>query len=520
MATIKDIAKEAGVSLGTVSNMINKSAKVSKELSDRINKAIKKLKYVPNVHAKNLRLRTTKSFHIVLQDLDITTKDIVSKIISSCEDKKYTCTLFVTYYSSFKEEQFLKDIVKLGTDGVFLQSCSSTITKAQKDVLDKNIPIVYLDNYPSTNEHHSVAFNNYEHIHNGLKKYLVTHQIKPKDICLVHAGKQYNSDVDVESGIKDLIEEGYRNIKVDPRTESSFIKLINKIDEYTDKPKLYISTKDSIAKSIHKALHFFNLKADIMFFSNNEEIYKDNEIPIKRNAFELGKKAFECCTALESVRIPKSVKVIEYSAFLGCTSLKSICYEGDIDMWCGIEFEYLSNPLCNGGVLYIDEKAVVDVRISEKIEKIGKYTFEGCSSVKTVVLPESVLSIEEYAFSKCCSLEKIELSNKLESIGDYSFSDCVSLYSITVPESVKTIGGDAFNGCVSLSDVKLPENVNYVGEFAFYNCESLRSIILNEKLSRIGFSAFKMCNNLVILGKINSYALKYAATNNILFRAI
>ncbi|NLB11349.1 LacI family transcriptional regulator, partial [bacterium] len=70
MATIKDIAKEAGVSLGTVSNMINKSAKVSKELSDRINKAIKKLKYIPNVHAKNLRLRTTKSFHIVLQDLD------------------------------------------------------------------------------------------------------------------------------------------------------------------------------------------------------------------------------------------------------------------------------------------------------------------------------------------------------------------------------------------------------------------------------------------------------------------
>lgn len=298
MATIKDIAKEAGVSLGTVSNMINKSAKVSKELSDRINKAIKKLKYVPNVHAKNLRLRTTKSFHIVLQDLDITTKDIVSKIISSCEDKKYTCTLFVTYYSSFKEEQFLKDIVKLGTDGVFLQSCSSTITKAQKDVLDKNIPIVYLDNYPSTNEHHSVAFNNYEYIHNGLKKYLATHQIKPKDICLVHAGKQYNSDVDVESGIKDLIEEGYRNIKVDPRTESSFIKLINKIDEYTDKPKLYISTKDSIAKSIHKALHFFNLKADIMFFSNNEEIYKDNEIPIKRNAFGLGKKAFELMVSL------------------------------------------------------------------------------------------------------------------------------------------------------------------------------------------------------------------------------
>ena len=40
--TIKDIAKEAGVSLGTVSNMINKSAKVSKELSDRIEELTKK----------------------------------------------------------------------------------------------------------------------------------------------------------------------------------------------------------------------------------------------------------------------------------------------------------------------------------------------------------------------------------------------------------------------------------------------------------------------------------------------
>lgn len=55
MPTINDIAKEAGVSHGTVSNVLNKTGKVSIEKIQLVENAIKKLGYVPNVQAQRLR---------------------------------------------------------------------------------------------------------------------------------------------------------------------------------------------------------------------------------------------------------------------------------------------------------------------------------------------------------------------------------------------------------------------------------------------------------------------------------
>lgn len=51
MPTMKDIAKEAGVSHGTVSNVLNKTGKVSIEKIKLVEAAAKKLGYVPNAQA-------------------------------------------------------------------------------------------------------------------------------------------------------------------------------------------------------------------------------------------------------------------------------------------------------------------------------------------------------------------------------------------------------------------------------------------------------------------------------------
>ncbi|WP_142995791.1 LacI family DNA-binding transcriptional regulator, partial [Vibrio coralliilyticus] len=47
MATMKDIARLAGVSTSTVSHVINKSRYVSEEISERVNKAAQELNYTP-----------------------------------------------------------------------------------------------------------------------------------------------------------------------------------------------------------------------------------------------------------------------------------------------------------------------------------------------------------------------------------------------------------------------------------------------------------------------------------------
>ena len=54
-ATIKDVAKLAGVSFKTVSRVINKEGTVGQELQDKVMQAVKALNYQPNLSARLLR---------------------------------------------------------------------------------------------------------------------------------------------------------------------------------------------------------------------------------------------------------------------------------------------------------------------------------------------------------------------------------------------------------------------------------------------------------------------------------
>ena len=62
MATLKEIAQKAGVSMMTVSNVVNgKTEKVSKETLGRIQELIKECNYVPNLNARTLVKSTSQT---------------------------------------------------------------------------------------------------------------------------------------------------------------------------------------------------------------------------------------------------------------------------------------------------------------------------------------------------------------------------------------------------------------------------------------------------------------------------
>lgn len=68
--TITDVAREAQVSISTVSRVVNGSTAVSPELAGRVQQAIKKLNYHPNALARSLRSKSLPSIGVVLPDLN------------------------------------------------------------------------------------------------------------------------------------------------------------------------------------------------------------------------------------------------------------------------------------------------------------------------------------------------------------------------------------------------------------------------------------------------------------------
>lgn len=107
--TIKEIAKECGVSPSTVSNVINsKSNKVSEETRKRILEAMERAGYQPNNIAQGLRRKRTQTIGIIVEDIaQFTTPLIVEGVMEVCEEKGYkTVVQNLRLYSRWQDLWF------------------------------------------------------------------------------------------------------------------------------------------------------------------------------------------------------------------------------------------------------------------------------------------------------------------------------------------------------------------------------------------------------------------------------
>lgn len=120
MATIKDIAKQAGVSAATVSRVINNSGYVSTETRNLVENAIAELKYVPNRHAQNLRRGSTRNLGIITSTLEDTVLARIEPFIQFANEANYTTTLFNTYNDPQREIETLDRLKSKELDGIFL----------------------------------------------------------------------------------------------------------------------------------------------------------------------------------------------------------------------------------------------------------------------------------------------------------------------------------------------------------------------------------------------------------------
>ena len=94
MPTIKEIAKISGVSVATVSNIINEKGKVSEETRIRVQKVIEEMNYTPNSVAKNLKTKNSRCIGVIAEDMTVfALPDIIDGITEYCEKEDYQILL-------------------------------------------------------------------------------------------------------------------------------------------------------------------------------------------------------------------------------------------------------------------------------------------------------------------------------------------------------------------------------------------------------------------------------------------
>jgi len=143
-ASIYDVARESGVSVFTVSAVINNKSHVSKKLRERVEEAIRKLKYRPNLIARSLAKQRTHTIGMIVPDI---ANPFFPMVVRGAEDAAqkhgYNLLLCNSDDSLDKEERAIELLLSKRVDGILLTKAGEDFTPALRQMIkDARIPFV------------------------------------------------------------------------------------------------------------------------------------------------------------------------------------------------------------------------------------------------------------------------------------------------------------------------------------------------------------------------------------------
>ena len=148
--TIKDIARLSGVSIGTVSNVINGKGRYSEETRKKVNKIIKQSNFMPNVAARSLRDKLNPLIAMVVpfaQSGEIIVNPFFAQLISGVEngarDRK-----FHVIVTGVKDHPDLSVLLERNINGLIVFGANDNPDLLQ-DIIRLDLPTVYMDSYLS-----------------------------------------------------------------------------------------------------------------------------------------------------------------------------------------------------------------------------------------------------------------------------------------------------------------------------------------------------------------------------------
>lgn len=146
MATIKDVAKMAGVSTTTVSHVINKTRFVAEDTEKLVLQAIKDLNYSPSAVARSLKINTTKSIGMIVTTSETPYfAEIIHAVEEHCYRQGYSLFLCNTQNNAEKIRNHLDMLAQKRVDGILVM-CSEYLPDSLNILTNfETIPMVVMD---------------------------------------------------------------------------------------------------------------------------------------------------------------------------------------------------------------------------------------------------------------------------------------------------------------------------------------------------------------------------------------
>lgn len=301
MATLKDVAKDAGVSIATVSCCLSGSRQVKPETRMRIMESIEKLKYIPNASARNLKISDSNSIGIVLTDID---NQYHSEIFKGASDylqrHDYTINVAFSNRSPITEQKKINEFISQNVSGLLIITSQPQNTDFfNSRIKSYSIPTVFMERRPENIDTSFACFDNYRTVYFLTEQLLLKHY---RRVALITGPDYYSSESDCIRGYEAAFQtygiplDNSLIQRTNMSKEDAFKMVLNNLD--LDTIEAIITTSENIADGILEAISILGMQVprDIQLLTLGEECWnqsarKTGVIHTSRNAFTLGTEA-------------------------------------------------------------------------------------------------------------------------------------------------------------------------------------------------------------------------------------
>ena len=255
---MKDVADRAGVSVATVSHVINKTRNVSVELQNRVYEAMNALQYRPDAVARGLKTKRTYTIGLLISDI---TNPFYPMIVRGVEDfvhaRELSLILCNTDEDLAKQSLYIDVLLEKRVDGII---CTPAIGSDAKDFVkvDKmNIPLVSIDQVVPGANYHAILTDNYNAAYQGTS-YLISQG--HRRILLLHGPHRATTGEERYKGYRDAILESGLDLEHrltlqgDFRADTAYVMVKTLLQKEAEEPTAVFSANAMMTLGVLRAL--------------------------------------------------------------------------------------------------------------------------------------------------------------------------------------------------------------------------------------------------------------------------
>ncbi len=248
MATIRDVARMAGVSIGTVSNILNDNAIVSEDKRKRVMDAIVKLEYRRNQAASQLRSNRSNSIGLIIPDItNPFYPEVARGVDDAARDLGWNMFLCNKDRSQKKEESAIEALLEKNVDGMLLMK--PKVSAESIATIQKQCPLVLMDTDTDCFDCNIVNVDDY----NGVRSAVIAaHSLGHRRIAFISglqdsysSGRRLNAFKDTVSELGCALNPEF--IQQGDFTSESGRRLARKLLSLTERPTVIITANDMMA---------------------------------------------------------------------------------------------------------------------------------------------------------------------------------------------------------------------------------------------------------------------------------